>query len=168
MPRTLAAALRPYVSFRSRTRGEGYARQGRVAIVHSNPTSVSARVRGSMLYEASLDIAGTTLQPWCECPFFEGAGEPCKHVWALALVADRQHLLAVPPDLELEGAGIAFPSLDAPQGAPPPKLAAGYTPRTCATTIPAWEAFLDSLPPPAGATATMAGPSSELVYVFDP
>jgi hypothetical protein len=169
MPRTLAAALRPYVSFRSRTRGEGYARQGRVAIVHSSPTSVSARVRGSMLYEVSLDIAGTSLQPWCECPFFEGAGEPCKHVWALALVADRQHLLTVPSDLELEGGGIDLPDFKiTPVGSARFAAAGAHrTPR--GTTRPAWEAFLAALPAPPGAPAAIAGAAAaELLYVFDP
>ena len=49
------------------------------------------------------------------------------------------------------------------------RFAAGvHRDRTRATNLRAWEAFLAALPPPAGAAATMAGPSAELLYVFDP
>jgi superfamily II DNA or RNA helicase len=126
---------------------------------------VSGRVRGSRVYETSLDIDGVSLKPWCDCPFFETAGEPCKHLWALALVADRQHLLAVPPDLEFEGAGLGHSVLDAW-----PVSARRSAPRTPpaprASNRPAWEAFLAALPPPTPTTIT--GPSAELLYVFDP
>ena len=40
MPRTLADALGPYVTPRSRTRGEAYLRQGRVTIVHAGSATV--------------------------------------------------------------------------------------------------------------------------------
>jgi superfamily II DNA or RNA helicase len=168
MLRSLASVLRPFVSLRSRTRGEGYARQGRVAVVHSSATSVSARVRGSMVYEVSLDIEGSSLQPWCDCPFFQGAGEPCKHVWALALVADRQRLVTVPPDVELESAGGAFREFDLAHPASSPTGSARTTHASRTPQVPAWESFLAGLATPPPATAATAVPSAELLYVFDP
>jgi len=171
MPRTLVGALRPFVSFRSRTRGEAYARQGRVAIVHSSATSVSARVRGSMAYEVSLVIDGQVLRPSCDCPFFEGALEPCKHIWALALTADRQHLLAVPSDLELDGSGH---DLDTFEYGDLSAYAATRTPspraprRDAPSTRHPWEAFLAALPPPPAPAPTPGMVTGELLYVFDP
>ncbi len=168
MPRTLAGALRPFVSFRSRTRGEGYARQGRVTIVNSRPTSVSARVRGSAVYEVTLDIVGVTLEPWCGCPLFDSTREPCKHLWALALMADRQHLLVVPPDLEMAAGSVALDHFDLSTAARPrppvqrpPRAARG-------TTRPPWEAFLAALPAPPGPSAASSVAPGELLYVFDP
>ncbi len=165
MPRTLAGALRPFVSFRSRTRGEGYARQGRVTIVNSRPTSVSARVRGSAVYEVTLDIVGTTLEPWCGCPFFDTTREPCKHLWALALMADRQHLLVVPPDLDMAAGSVA---LDDPSLSPARAVIPRPPRATRATTRPPWEAFLAALPIPPGATAGSSVVPGQLLYVFDP
>lgn len=168
MPRTLAAVLRPFVSLRSRTRGEAYVRQGRVSIVHSQAHSVSARVRGSRDYEVSLVIDGQWLTPSCDCPFFDGTLEPCKHAWALALAADRQHLLAVPPDLEYDSRDLEDAVLAVSDTAPPaPAGRATHAGRRPAHARAAWETFLDTVPP----TRVLPSPDQiggELLYVFDP
>jgi superfamily II DNA or RNA helicase len=169
MPRTLAGALRPFVSFRSRTRGEAYARQGRVSIVHGGPSSVSARVRGSANYEVTLVIDGNLLRPSCDCPYFDGAFEPCKHIWALALTADRQHLMTVPADLEMDSSldGEAFEDLDVEYVQKQPSATRAPRPAAAASRPP-WEAFLAALPPPVAQTQTPGLAAGELLYVFDP
>jgi hypothetical protein len=171
MPRTLASALRPLVSFRSRTRGEAYARQGRVAIVHSSASSVSARVRGSATYEVSLAIDGNVLRPSCDCPYFEGSLEPCKHIWALALTADRQHVMDVPGDVEIDGGGFdgdAFTDMDVAEFLPPTPVVPRGPRRPTSAARPPWETFLAALPPPVVHSQTPGLVGGELLYVFDP
>lgn len=172
MPHALSTSIRPFVTLRSRTRGEAYLRQGRVTIVHSGPTSVSARVRGSVPYEVSLTIANGLLRVRCTCPFFEGSAEPCKHIWAVVLRADSGRLLDVPSDLvldvgddALDAASAAAPSphdrMEAPARRVPPRRVSPVRRRT------AWEAFLSGVTPPAS-PAPGGLQLGELVYVFDP
>ena len=171
MPRTLADALRPFTSYRSRTRGESLRSVAPRLIVHSSATSVSARVRGSASYEVSLTIEGHLLTPTCECPYFDGAFEPCKHIWALAIIADRQRLLVVPSDLDLDGSNLdldAFDDLDMAGYAPPLDVRTP-APRPARVPVrPPWESFLAALPPPPTPPYAPDALAGELLYVFDP
>ena len=162
MPSTLAAVLRPHTTSRARARGEAYLRQGRVTIVHSSASSVSARVRGSVPYEVTLGVTDGQLEVGCTCPFFEGSREPCKHVWAVALRADAGRLLVVPPDLVLLHAD--HPA-DVPESdAPPLDVLAQASTRSG----PEWEALLTRVTSPPPSALPPALRDGQVVYVFDP
>ena len=56
-------------------------------------TEVAGQVQGSELYNVSLKWSKAGLAVWCECPYFEDQGVPCKHLWATILAAaERGHL----------------------------------------------------------------------------
>ena len=114
MPRTLAAALRRLVTAASRSRGESYFHDGRVSPLRSDATTFIAAVRGAHPYEVSLLLDGDRLLVDCTCPYFAGAREPCKHIWATILAADEARIFRVPPDiwLDVEDTEIDAPELD--------------------------------------------------------
>jgi len=80
--------LKVLVPSATRAKGEVYARLGRVEVQSSSPEHVLGRVRGSSLYRGRLMLEPRTreVECHCECPAFQDYG-PCKHLWALALVA---------------------------------------------------------------------------------
>ncbi len=170
MLRTLGGALRPHVNARTRARGEAYLRQGRVTVIHTGTGSVSARVRGSVPYEVSLTIDGHVLRPACDCPYFEGLQEPCKHVWALALLADRQRLIDVPPELEVEHGDHDIEPFESSELADisSARLAIARAARRSGRAgSQAWQQFLAAVPA-AGHATTLPATTGELLYVFDP
>jgi len=102
MPRTLAATVRRFVNHTSRSRGESYFRSGRVSVVRADSAHFSANVRGTRSYDVSLQLDDDRLIVKCTCPYFEGSIEPCKHIWAAILAADRARRFHVPSDLSLD------------------------------------------------------------------
>ena len=80
-------------------RGEEYFRQGLVRITSASPDHIIADVKGSHLYQTSLewnydsDDIDLELICACTCPAYENYEEPCKHVWALMLTADAKNKL---------------------------------------------------------------------------
>jgi superfamily II DNA or RNA helicase len=61
-----------------------------VTIVDHSPDSVDAIVRGSVNYFVRLRVHDRFLISACTCPYFS-EGEPCKHLWATVLKADREN-----------------------------------------------------------------------------
>ena len=102
MPRTVAAALRSFVSGSSRRRGEDYFRGGRVTVVTSTPTVFTTVVRGTRRYDVTLTLEADSLKASCTCPYFTDTFDPCKHVWAAILAADRARVFPVPPQIWLD------------------------------------------------------------------
>jgi len=102
MSRTLTSTLSSFVSTSSRHRGEDYFRGGRVTIVTSSPTEVSASVRGTRLYDVTLTLEANRLAARCTCPFFVDTFAPCKHIWAAMLGADQAGIFTVPARLRLD------------------------------------------------------------------
>src|SRR5262245_7313788 len=102
MPRTLAVALRPYVSSKSQARGASYFFGGRVTRIRSDSTSIAASVRGEQPYDVSLTLNGDRLSATCTCPYFEDHYEACKHIWAAILAADDAGSLQVPANVWLD------------------------------------------------------------------
>jgi len=102
MSRTLASALRSFVSAPSRRRGEAYVRDGRVAVVLSTPEVFSAVVRGTRRYDVTLTLAADRLKASCTCPYFTDTLDPCKHIWAAILTADRDRVFDVPHEIRLD------------------------------------------------------------------
>jgi superfamily II DNA or RNA helicase len=157
MPRTLAAAVRRFVSATSRARGESYFLSGRVAIARSTPGLFSAVVRGTRSYDVSLRLDEQRLVVDCSCPYFEDSINACKHIWAVILAADRAHAFQVPADVFLDVDDIRIDGLSPSRPAPPRPA-----------PPPAWQTFLSQVTPPKpeGPQMRLLLPG-ELVYVLD-
>ena len=59
-------------------------------------------MRGTRLYDVSLTLDDDRLIVDCACPFFQQSIEPCKHIWAAILAADRARAFPVPADLSFD------------------------------------------------------------------
>lgn len=89
----LSTALSRFVPYQVRDRGQTIYRSGAVTVAFGDAYVVEAQVRGSRLYEVTLQREGNDLQVQCECPYFASDGA-CKHVWAAILQAsERGNLL---------------------------------------------------------------------------
>ena len=64
-------------------RGQNYRDEGRIQRIERFGEVVTAAVRGSRLYDVTVDLGGSDVDPQCTCPY-EGAGD-CKHVVAVLL-----------------------------------------------------------------------------------
>lgn len=93
-----ARALLYRVTQETWRRGEQYAQQGRVGSLEPIPKGFRAVVRGTQTYEVELAWRGSGLSKKCTCPV-SGGRNPCKHLIALAIIAD-QSLGIPPPDVE--------------------------------------------------------------------
>ena len=76
-------------------RGLNYRDEGRIQRIGRFDEVVTAAVRGSRLYDVTVDLGGAIVDPQCTCPY-EGAGD-CKHVVAALL-----EVAADPPPDESE------------------------------------------------------------------
>ncbi len=78
-----------------RARGRAYFAKGRVLVRPEGPGEIVAKVRGTTSYRVRLWMRGDRLLASCTCPYFgpEGAGAPCKHIWATLLATDARGLL---------------------------------------------------------------------------
>src|SRR5689334_12424817 len=73
-----------------RARGHEYWREGRVHVVKAGHDRLEAQVRGTRTYRAALHRERSGIVTLaCSCPFVEEYDEPCKHLWALMLEAER-------------------------------------------------------------------------------
>ncbi|MBI3292779.1 MAG: SWIM zinc finger family protein [Elusimicrobia bacterium] len=93
-----ARALLYRVTQEAWQRGEQYAQGERVGSLEPIPKGFRAIVRGTQAYEAEVTWCGSGLSKKCTCPA-SGGRNPCKHLIALAIVAD-QSLGIPPPDAE--------------------------------------------------------------------
>jgi len=81
-----------------RAAGEGYVREGRVTLVHRDPSYLTAAVEGTQTYKVELRaFPGDRLDLRCSCPYAQEYGN-CKHLWAVLVVADRAGALPHTPD----------------------------------------------------------------------
>ena len=90
---SLIIHLKGQVDNAIRKRGWQYYQQKRVRIGTGDAWQVSASVQGSSLYDVSLDRDEDALVMRCDCPYFQGNVEACKHVWATLLAADQRGYL---------------------------------------------------------------------------
>lgn len=153
-------ALRRFVAPRTLARGDAYYEQGcvrRIDLVSAGV--IEAQVQGSRLYVVELLIEGDQLTAECDCPFFQGNAEECKHIWAAIrgasarrMLPERALFLAMDDDVEaLQPARQAYPRGVPNRENPPP-----------------WQRFLDALdpePPPVPESATRGIPE-EVAYII--
>jgi superfamily II DNA or RNA helicase len=74
-------------------RGHRYASEGRVCLAIGSADAVAATVHGHEAYDVTLDRQRDSVVAACSCPFVISWGKPCKHIWAVALAADKHGLL---------------------------------------------------------------------------
>ena len=86
--------LEPFVSSGIRNRGAEYKRSGVVEINErrSIDAPLRAQVFGSYLYSVSLRYVDRALWATCDCPYFEGNFEICKHIWATVLQCQSSNI----------------------------------------------------------------------------
>src|ERR1700722_18641608 len=90
--RALQAIKRDF-SHETRHRGEEYYRRGAVEIIDTQPNRVRARVRGTNIYDLSVEWDGSQYSYSCTCPRFQQHEDLCKHIWATLLAADAKGIL---------------------------------------------------------------------------
>ena len=87
----LTRALEPLTSPRSRARGaEYFSWPARSSTSTLSRRFVYAVVRGSDDYVVRIELVDRAVRGTCTCPFFNDRLEPCKHLWAVALMCDSQ------------------------------------------------------------------------------
>src|SRR4051812_40459500 len=89
----ISSHLARYFTAAVRQRGQAYFAGGQVRMLQGSATEFEARVRGSESYEVLLEVRGSALRLQCDCLFFE-TGEPCKHLWAAVLAAEKLRYLS--------------------------------------------------------------------------
>ncbi len=78
-------------------RGLEYATQRRVDIRSVDARSVQARVNGSETYDVTIEVHRPALvRASCTCPVVASRAEPCKHIYAVLLVAQGQNGFTLP------------------------------------------------------------------------
>jgi len=68
-------------------RGQNYRREGRIQQLDRFDDLVTATVRGSKLYDVTIEFGGRSLDTNCTCPY-DGSGD-CKHIVAVLLAIDK-------------------------------------------------------------------------------
>ena len=85
-------SLKHYFSQDIRTRGNTYARKGRVSLKNATLKLITGKVQGSRAYsvEIALDEEDESqFRVLCTCPHFR-RGYACKHLWAALVATDRK------------------------------------------------------------------------------
>jgi hypothetical protein len=89
----LTTHLYKYVSRAVQGRGDSYYRIGAVRVINGNKDVLQAFVFGSHRYKVDLYRKEDTIYASCTCPYFEGEGGSCKHIWATLLAAEQRGYL---------------------------------------------------------------------------
>ena len=95
-------------------RGREYYRRGAVQRIEGDGTAVKAVVQGTLRYRVEILRIDDFVDYSCSCPYYERELEPCKHIWAACLAAERRGYLAPDRDARerdrLVDGGEPFPS----------------------------------------------------------
>lgn len=89
----VSTGLSGYFSSAVRSRGESYYKTGQVTLRQGSDISVEAVVKGTKNYKVGAKIEKNTLRVDCTCPYFDGFVDPCKHIWATLITADKMGYL---------------------------------------------------------------------------
>jgi SNF2 family DNA or RNA helicase len=138
MADTLTGRLFNQVDRTSQERGIRYFLRGAVSFIEGTPWSLHAGVQGTRLYDVQIGSEKHHINASCTCPFFERTYEPCKHIWAALLAAERHGFLTGLNTL-------AAPHL---RGVPPgPALSSEpvFRSHNRSSTTPGWKQHLQSL-----------------------
>jgi superfamily II DNA or RNA helicase len=78
-----------------RLSGEDYYTRNRVRVTDAYDGVIKASVRGTKIYQVSIELTPDVTVYDCTCPYFQQNEDPCKHVWATLLAAEAQGKLPV-------------------------------------------------------------------------
>src|SRR5882724_10132123 len=93
---TLSTSLAGFFSKSIRERGRSYFQSRAVTIPYGSDREVGAIVEGSSSYDVIISCEGDNLVVDCTCPFMNSSYNPCKHIWATILAAEKEgHLKQV-------------------------------------------------------------------------
>ena len=149
----------------------------RIEGLAGSKTGVTATVLGAASYHVEVVSEANHLVIFCSCPFFTDRLTPCKHLWAVSLVAtERGWLLDLPSGTDVVVDEAALDELDDSEFADPRSFARHRThewvrsspahiappPRPAAP--PAWQRALEELTPAQEVRAVLPA-GSQLVYV---
>jgi hypothetical protein len=109
----LTTYLSRHVDSKAQARGLSYYRSGAVEIITGNRKELQAVVVGSDAYQVDMYRDRDTVFASCTCPYFEGEGMICKHIWATLLAAEKRDYLrgksnSDPANLEVDFTGDAW------------------------------------------------------------
>jgi superfamily II DNA or RNA helicase len=144
----LSAKLAGCFSRNVRKRGDDYYRFRHVRLRGGSEAHVEARVAGSLTYTVKMDYDSGILSLWCDCPYFEDNGIPCKHLWATLLAAEAAGYLTAAeraPTLKLE-CGDDWDDLDAEEEYDPPLRSFSPRPKSASPPPPPlWQTQLGGI-----------------------
>jgi superfamily II DNA or RNA helicase len=164
---SLAKVLSPFVPAKLRKRGDGYFRNGLIALTTCTGERVEATVSGTEAYHVVLVRDDKLVWASCTCPYSNDRDEVCKHIWATLLAADEEGGLRGPRGGLPNDIAVAWDPTDEPDAewigkavrpVPPPP------PKPPAPRAPAWRELLAPL---AGAGSLPVGLQDEIFYVID-
>jgi uncharacterized Zn finger protein len=93
MVMSLSTEFRSQVARSIRERGENYARRNAVVSLSYDERQgvIEAAVVGTRIYHVVIRLEGEEVVDYeCDCQYFGDYGEPCKHIWATVLAAERE------------------------------------------------------------------------------
>src|SRR5439155_5657377 len=91
----------------SRARGASYFRSGAVRSLSVENRVIEAQVRGTSWYTVWIETGHTLLRASCNCRYFTGHADICKHIFAVILAAEAQSIPLAPPDVDARRLSIA-------------------------------------------------------------
>lgn len=150
--------------------GQDYFLHGAVRKIDGDAQAVNATVRGSFDYEVELSFLDNFLDFNCSCPYYQRDLDPCKHIWAAALAAEKkgylQDILEYVDDDEVDDDDVI--------GFGPADELGRFTPAAPKTPpAPAWKQSLRQVKDAMEAAQSRAGADNkpvverEIVYVID-
>jgi hypothetical protein len=89
----LTTRLSRQVDSQVQGRGLSYYRNGAVNLINASGKDLQAQVVGSDTYLVDMYRDGVAVFASCTCPYFEGEGMICKHIWATLLEAEKRGYL---------------------------------------------------------------------------
>ena len=164
MADTLTGRLFNQVDRTSQERGRRYFQHGAVSSIEGTPWAIHASVQGTRLYDVNVTTEKHHINASCTCPFFAQEEEPCKHVWAALLAAERSGFLSALASIaapHLRGVPVRAHATELVEALRLPKR----------VTPPSWKQHLHSLRTQLERAAERENNSnhngSELIYAID-
>ena len=103
---SVSESLGRLISPISRARGASYFRSGAVRSLSVENRIIEAQVRGTSWYTVWIETGHPLLRASCNCPYFIGHADICKHIFAVILAAEAQSIPLAPPGVDAGRLGI--------------------------------------------------------------
>lgn len=87
-------------------RGFDYFKKQKVGEIKESEKNILSFVHGSELYTVEFRQGPKYLKAYCDCPYFRGNQDYCKHIAAVAIARDSSKNLQLPSEKEVSGLAI--------------------------------------------------------------